>query len=522
MRLLRHFFLRLVPLGVIAGVVAVMFTSGTPVQSDRIAAIGLDGGPGSAYASGGFDSLSAAEMSAGVTYVREVLDWSQIEPSAGTYNWASPVPYAAIFSSEKAQGFKVVAVLNGGPEYLTDAQGGVLDSTQFLVRWANFVQSAVDTLGDNVDVWEIGSQINTSTGMSPFLTPSSPTGSTTPDPKLYAQMLIVANKIVKAADPNDEVWMGSLVSAESGQCAMNPLTFLLEVNGDKGWNAVDSLEYTPARGAIAPEAAGKGTNSACSSSLPTAGTTLSGDVQSLQDLARQLGGKAVRIEGLGWSADELKTLSANRSISSDQVLADDLTRATVQLAGSNGLTNFFWQVDPSSQAAAFTALGNLNSVLTGAQLQSQPQGASGSVFEYRFSKGSQWIIVAWHAQDGDNPVPVTLSDLPVSSLTAYAVDAAGFISGAGTPIPVDSSGNATLLLNERPVVFLGKTADLGTAMQQDAAYQTGQWEFEIKQAAHQGENQLKAAMLHALENLFDSAKDKAVQWGEDKLNNLLN
>jgi hypothetical protein len=245
-------------------------------------------------------------------------------------------------------------------------------------------------------------------------------------------------------------------------------------------------------------------------------------VQSVQDLARQLGGKPVRIEGLGWSGDELTALAANRSISADQVLADELTRATVQLAGSNALTTFFWQIDPSGQPAAFTALGNLNSVLSGAKFESQAQGQSGSVFEYRFSKGSQWIIIAWHAQDGDSPVPVTLSSLPVGSLLAYPVDAAGFNASNGIAIPVDANGNATILLNERPVVFLGTTSDIGTAIQQDASNQTDQWGYDLKLSAHREVNQLKADMLHALENMFDSAKAKAIQWGEDKLNSILN
>ena len=164
-----------------------------------------------------------------------------------------------------------------------------MDSTQFLLRWADFVQAAVDQFGDQVDVWEVGSQINTDTGMSAFINPASPSSSTTPDPKLYTQMLKVANNIVKGADPNDEVWMGSLVSAASGSCAMNPLTFLLEINGAKGWEAMDSIEYSPARGANPPEAAVTSTSSACASSLPVANTTLSGEVQSVQDLARQLG-----------------------------------------------------------------------------------------------------------------------------------------------------------------------------------------------------------------------------------------
>ena len=522
MRFLRHFFLKLIPLALIAGVVAVLFSSSGTISSDRLEALNVNTGPGLTYGSDGFSNTLAAEKTAGTAYVREVLDWSQIETMQGTYNWSAPVSYAAVFAAEKAQGLKVIAVLNGGPTYLTPTSGETVDSSQFLLRWANFVQAAVDQFGSQVDVWEIGSQINTTTGMSPFITPTVASTSTTPDPTLYAKMAKVVYKIVKTADANDEVWMGSLVSASASNCAMNPLTFLLEVNGAKGWDSLDSIEYSPARGALAPETAQTAANSACASSLPASNATLSGEVTALQNLARQLGGKTVRIEGLGWSNDELAKLAANRSISADQVLADTLTRATTILAGSNSLTTFFWQIDPNAQAVPFTALSNLNSVLSGAKFEIQAQGQSGSVFEYRFSKGSQWIIIAWHAQDGDTPIPVTLSNLPVSSLTAYAVDAAAFTSANGTAIAVDANGTATVLLNERPVVFLGQTSNLAAAVQQDAASQVNEWKYKIKLSAHQSVNQLKADMLNAIKGLFQSAEDKVVQWGEDKLNSLLN
>jgi hypothetical protein len=522
MRLLRHLFLRLLPLAILAGGGFLLFTSAGIVQDSRFESINTKSGPASAYTSGNFDSLLSTQSAAKTQYVRETLDWSQIETTEGTYNWASPTPYASLFASEKAAGLKVVAVLSGGPTYLTGSNGDVIDAAAFLLRWANFVQSAVDTLGTQVDVWEIGEQINTSTGMSAYITPAVPSSSTTPDPALYAKMLIVANKIIKAADPNEEVWMGSLVSASAGSCAMNPLTFLLEVNGASGFSSIDSIVYTPMRGAISPETALTSTNSTCVSSLPAAETTLSGEVQAVQDLARQLGGKTLYIEGLGWTADELTTLAANRAISSDQVLADELTRATVQLAANNGINTFFWKIDPGENSTVFTTLTNLNSVLEGASFQSQPQGQSGSVYEYRFTKGSQWIIIAWRAQDGDSPIPVTLSNLSVSSLTAYSVDAAGFVSANGTPIQVDASGSTTLYLNERPVVFIGKTSDLAQALQQDGAAQTAQLKYEAKLASHRMVNEAKAAILHALKEMLTSAEDKAVNWGKDKLNSLLN
>lgn len=522
MRLFHRFFMRLIPLGAVAGFIAILVSSGGSLQSERIAAINLGSGPGSAYASGAFDSQLSAQKTAGAAEVFETLDWSQIETSQGNYNWSVPIPYSAVFAGEKAQGLKIVAVLTGGPAYLSASSDGSVDSTQFLLRWAAFVQSAVDQFGEQVDIWQIGTAINTPTGMSADLVPASPSTATTPDPKLYAQMLKVAAKIIKDADFNDQVWSGSLVSAASTSCAMNPLTFLLEVNGNGGWSSLDGIVYTPERGAAAPEKAITETSTACTSSLPVNNATLTGEVQSLQDLARQLGGKPLHIEGLGWSGTNLDALASNRSTGVAQVLADMLTRATVQLAGNNSLTDFSWRVDQTNTPAAFAALSNLNSVLSGAKFVSEPQGQSGSVFEYRFSKGSQWIIIAWHAQDGDTPVPVTLSGLPVSSLTAYAVDAASFAAGNGTAIPVDATGNTTLLLNERPVVFIGSTSDLGTALQQDANDQVDAWKFDIKSSAHGMVNQLKGDMIHAAESMFDSAKEKAINWGEGELNKILN
>jgi len=518
MKLIRHFILQLVPLGVIAAIVASMFSSSTPIQSEQVEALNVASGPGSAYNDGNFESLLAAEKYAGQTYAREVIDWSEVESTQGTYNWSASRPLSAIFTAEKNAGMQVVAVLTGKPAYLGDS----IDVTQYLVSWANFVQAAVNQFGDQVDIWEIGSHVNTLSGSGTFLYPAAVTSSMQPDPSTYAQIVKAASKIIKNADPNDQVWMGSLVSAAAGSCAVNLLTFLLEVNGTKAWSVIDSIQYDPDRGALAPEATLTSVSSGCSTSLPMSSTTMVGEVQALLDLARQLGGKTVRIEGMGWASDDLTALTANRNLSSDQALADLLTRASVQLFAENGVTQNFWQINPTDRPLVLQAMSNLNSVLAGAQFISQPQGQTGSVFEYRFQKGSQWVIIAWRASEGDTPYPVTLANLPVDALSAYAVDATAFISEYGTAIPVDASGNAVLMLNERPVVFVGKIGTLSQAMQADAEYQAATWKHEVKVMVHQGMNNVKAAILQSLESVLNSAKDKAIQWGEDKLNELLN
>jgi len=522
MKLIEHLILRLIPLGIVAGIVASMFSSSTPLQSTRVEAINVQSDPGASYAAGNFDSLLVSEISAGVNYVHETINWSEIETTQGVYNWTAGKPLDAITTSENSAEVKIIAVLTGGPVYLTNAPGQPVNTTDFLVRWANFVQAAVNQFGDSVDIWEIGTQVNSLTGMSPFLIPSYPNSALIPDPVTYAQMVKAASKIIKNADPNDQVWMGSLVSAASSQCSVNPLTFLLEVNGTKAWNVIDSVQYSPSRGALAPEASLTAVNTSCQSTLPTNSTTMAGEVQSLLDLARQLGGKTVRIEDLGWSGDELTVLASNRGITTDQVQADLLVRASVLLLGNDNLTQLFWRVDPAAQPSSFAALSNLNSVLRGAKLVSQVQGQTGSVFEYRFQKGSKWILIAWRSTDGDNPYPVSLSSLGVSKLTAYPVDAVSFSTENGTVIPVDAAGNAIIMLNERPVVFIGQMDGVSEALQADAADQLDLWKAGLQNVAHQAMNEVKAVVLQALESVLNSAKDQAIQWGEDKLNELLN
>lgn len=522
MKLITHTILRLLPLALIVGFVPMLFSHGGAVQSARVEPINLTTGPGENYQAGAFSEFSSLAKESGVEYVRETIDWSRVEPSEGIYDWNSWRPLDAIFTDEKAAGFKIVVVLEGGPVYLASSSDQAINSTELLVRWANFVQAAVNQFGDRVDVWEIGSRVNSNTGMSPFLLPQSSDTVTTPDTALYAQLVKVAGKIIKAADPNDEVWMGSLVSAASSSCSINPLTFMLEMNGTKAWSSIDSIQFRPERGAVAPESTFSETNSACTSALPAASTTLAGELQSVTDLARQLGGKTVRLEGLGWSNNDLEALSTARSISSDQVLADYLTRSSIITYSGGMVTSIFWRANLMDHPAAGAALANLNSELEGAQFTGQMQGQTGSVFEYRFQKGSRWIIIAWHAVDGDNPLPVKLTPLKVAHLTAYPVDAAAFTPEYGTDISVDDAGNAIVMLNERPVVFIGTTSDLAESAKLEVQDQLDVWKYELKSLTHQALNDAKAALLQVLEDLFNSAKDKAIQWGEDKLDELLN
>ena len=521
MDLLFYLFRRLLPLGLIAGAGLFMFTSFAPVSSDRVEALGLDA---SAFTSPSVDaSLSSLSVipEKPPLLVRVTLNWSAIELSEGNYNWAENNGLDLQITTLSSQRRKIIGVLEGGPTYLVSAVDRPVDQTQLLLRWAAFVQAAVDRYGEQINAWEIGSRINTTAGIAPFLYPQNDRAVVKPDPILYAKLVKTASGVIKNADPNDEVWTGSLVGFTSSACAMNPLTFLLELNGAKAWKSLDGIEFEPDRGAAMPEAQAV-INPDCASSLAGADSTLSGETRALQELIRQLGGKSLRVSGLGWSQDQLAIGLSSRGLSAGQLQADLLTRAAVPLFAQNGVASVLWRFDPAATPEASQALINLDQLLVGSQAIGQVQGEGGSVNEYRFKKGNQLIIVVWRSIDGDTPAPVNLSNLAVNSLSAFPVDAASLSKENGTAIPVDKDGNALILVNERPVLLIGTTADWSVGIQQNVQNTVELGQIEIKQGLRALANNQKAALMHWIDGLLSSAKDQAITWGEDKINELLN
>jgi hypothetical protein len=144
------------------------------------------------------------------------------------------------------------------------------------------------------------------------------------------------------------------------------------------------------------------------------------------------------------------------------------------------------------------------------------------VQEFRFQKGGNLKIFLWRTQDGDTGVPVSVANLHPGSLLAYGVDMVVLNHNTGIPIPVNSSGTAVLGLNERPVLLTGKVGDLGTQAQSAITNQLEIWQMQIGEVIRHGLNDAKAAFMDMLEELFNQAKDKAVEWGEGQIDQLLN
>lgn len=507
--IIRHF----IPISLLAVLGLGIYTAATPPPSSRIDGLGIDLLSSPPLTTEAVEGQLNAIQQSGVEYVRVEMNWSLIEASQDVYDWSSVLPLDLFFSSAQARGLKSVAVVTGFPVYLT-ASGLPLDQQTIGLRWEKFIQAAVDHFGEQVNYWEIGDQINT-TNSARSLAQS--------DPAFYSKILKAASKIIKNTDPNDQVWMGSLVSATANNCAVNPLSFLLEVNAAKAWSMADAVTYQPRRGATAPELPSESDiNLGCNASMAASSVSLSAEVLSIQDLARQLGGKPVYITGLTWSPDELVSLQEGRSIDANTLQSDLLVRASVLLTGGDAVPLVFWQVDPINQTQAVTSLSDLSASIVNSKSLGQIQGQTGNVHEYRFQKGADLAILAWRSLDGDSPQPVVFSNLGAKSLMAYSTDVLGLDKNYGTVIQVDGTGSSIVMLNERPVIFISKTGSWDEQIKASVTNQIELWRLDLQEVISHGLGNLKGIFMQWLDGLFTRAKDSAVDWGSEKIKDILN
>ncbi len=521
MSLLARFIQGFIPIGLIAGIGLASISAFGPAEQSRIKGFGVDLAGRMPANSENTEFSLVNIQSSSASFVRVALNWSEIEYAQDTYNWNAVRPLDQLIASAYEKELTIVAVLTGGPTYLASS-GGTVDRVAFGERWEKFVGAAVGHYGEMINVWEIGEDINTPSSQAGMLMPSTPGAALQPDPVFYTKLLRSAAKIITRADPNDDVWVGSLVSPSAGDCAVNPLTYLLEIHGARGWNSADAISYQPAWGGAAPEFNAPGISSACASTVTTNASSMIGDIRSVQELARQLGGMPVYITSLGWNASDLAVLAGNRSIQYAQVEADMLVRASISLMGADSVKLIFWNTDVTPQTSTANALRNLANALDTAKSIGQIQGTTGSVQEFRFQKGGNLKSFLWRTQDGDNGVPVSVTNLHPGSFLAYGVDMVVLTNKTGIPVPVDSSGTAVLGLNERPVLLTGKVGDLGAQAQSAITDQLEIWQMQIGELIRQGLNNAKAAFMDMLEELFNQAKDRAVEWGEEQIDDLLN
>ncbi|MBN1315222.1 MAG: hypothetical protein JXA42_07135, partial [Anaerolineales bacterium] len=304
-----------------------------------------------------------------------------------------------------------------------------------------------------------------------------------PDPLLYSEMLGAAYEIIKEHDPEDMVVLGGLAGyyIDMQNCETNPMAYLGALYEANAWHYFDVIAIHPYRNSPvdlwAPEdqiprgVSYSPTSLSCSQTQQT--LSLTEEVRQVRELAQVFGEKPIWITELGWDQPWLETRAAERGTSADIVEADYLVRTYVSLLSEPGVEKLFWysqfnqpmraigsfELEPTAQRA----LALITSLLTGStplgQVQGQDDidnGSSDDVYEYRFEKDNDLIIVTWKARGGDTPRDVVISGLDMESIRRYSLDSPDLSKDAGTPLEIQD-GSVIIALSERPVFLIAES-----------------------------------------------------------------
>ena len=162
---MRRFFLKIIIVLLAAAALLIWFRTDASVLAGA-SILGMDDSNGwTAMNSQNpevMDTLEAAQV--GMLQVE--LPWGAVELSPGAYAWSvnregGYTDFNLLFDRLVKHGVKPVVVLSGGPIYLSHLypQQPVFRD-QLLSSWENYILSAVQQFGNNVDYWQIGSVIN--------------------------------------------------------------------------------------------------------------------------------------------------------------------------------------------------------------------------------------------------------------------------------------------------------------------------------------------------------------------------
>ena len=249
--------------------------------------------------------------------------------------------------------------------------------------------------------------------------------------------------------------------------------------------------------------------------------SVSAEVRSVQDLTRQLGSKPVVITGLGWGNKSLQQLKEGRSITEAELEADLLVRTSAALMAENTPPVIIWNADLTSNLHASNALANLQSSIADSVSRGRVESSSGAVHEYKFLKGGETYVTAWRSEEGDSAYPANIAAEKKDSLMLYPADATRLSEEFGFNPQFSAPDQVTLMLNERPVILTTISHNLVRNAKLSLDDQVVSWKSDIRQGIQRQVDVLKAALRNFFDDLFNRVKESAIEWGEDKIDELM-
>lgn len=442
---------------------------------------GLAFGMGTYLGTGEFgQEQRAARLSAeaGADWAREEFPWAEIEPQREQYRWRwEDRDYDAAVDALLAEGIRIVGLLDYGPRCETDKNppigwGCDLTIDQWLPDWRRYVKTVVSRYKGKIDVWEIQNEENSRA----FWRKVNPEA-TDPNPQDYARLLRAAAEEIKRVDPNAKIVLGGLAGYTSDlqDPAQNYFHYLAQLHKAGAWDAFDVVAVHPYREmeAAAPEQpiprGNYDPDRRTFNPNVTQQWNLVQELSALDRMVSQLGGKPIWITELGWSTGALQARADQRGTTAQVVQADYLVRTYVQLLALPNVEQLFWfrlrdrdllfgLIDNDYvPKESYGAYQKMTALLGGSRFLQRVRGAGytgasaqDDVFEYRFQKGEQTIIVLWKAVGGDEPRAVTITD--ISAPTVRVIDPNESRTGPDAGREVQTvNGQIILQLTERPV-----------------------------------------------------------------------
>jgi trimeric autotransporter adhesin len=154
----------------------------------------------------------------GAGWARQDFWWSVVEPAPGRFEWAA---FDRAIPSYGRHDLNLLAILCYGSAW---SDGRAPETAAEREAFGRYVYAMVDRYQDHVDAWEIWNEPN----IQPFWSPR-------PDPKLYAELLKVAYRAAKRADP-DCVVVGGVTAGPD-------LNFLRGMYAHGAGDSFDVLSY---------------------------------------------------------------------------------------------------------------------------------------------------------------------------------------------------------------------------------------------------------------------------------------
>jgi hypothetical protein len=507
---MKKIFTFIILAGMFIALIYAVVNSGYPSLSSGPSPLGLD--MGDYLLNGAQDNNqfinTVEEM--GITTLKISIPWQEVELSAGLFTWTiSPqgaqIDLTDLIHKLDQKDISVTLVLEGFPTYLQYedlSEQNVVAS--YLDSWQHYVQAVVAQFGDEIDAWQIGIAINL-----PFELQEQPIAAAVlASPATYAERLKIASAVIKAANSNDLVIVGGIVS-DTGNCLNQPSAFLDSLNSLEVWDDFDVIGIDLRTYASAPE--GKymyqtydTVSGACLTSAE-GGFNLAEIIALVDGVNNQYGQKPIWITDLTWSQADLSSAASERGTLEDVVRADYLSRATLMLLDSHHVEKIFWQygndnLQNSLGVFAQQDFSNLTQALKGFRSSANASDALNGTYQYRLTTSGLVNIFVWRGYGGDSFQPYTLQNVSGYQLEAFSLDADSIKNGQGIDLPVSENGDTGFMLSERPVLVKATPTDL---KERFSLYTQG--------VASSAGNSLKKSAS----GFIDEQKDKASQQVED-------